>query len=206
MTAPGLATTCARPARRHSRNCTKHLSRGAGASIGITQVWCRNEPEQAHAVAVGCELSVGVPEASACMGHDGLKRTADQAMGSHRPRVLCHEVACKWPGKDGGHTSGKGACVYVWPLWWSLSISSTLCVACCALILMMTVSSCSEKWHSNSLDPVAIFTVWRTVCWRGRCAGCRCDVAARRLVCAARCVVDFGGRSTLININEADSG
>jgi hypothetical protein len=31
-------------------------------------------------------------------------------------------------------------------------------------------------------------------------------VAARRLVCAARCAVDFGSRSTLININEAGSG
>ena len=143
-----------------------------------------------------------VHETSACMGLSRhTQRTKRWVLGA---QVCC---ATEWPGKDGGHESGKRACVHVWPLWWwSLSISSTLRVACCALILMMTVSSCSEKWRSNALDPVAIFTVCRTVCWRGRCAGCRCDVAARRLVCAARCVVDFGGRSTLININEAGSG
>ena len=85
VTASGLVTTCARLDRRLSRKRTKHLSRSAGASIGSTQVWPGNEHEQAHAVAVSCELSVRVPEASACMGHDGPKRTADQAMGSQRP-------------------------------------------------------------------------------------------------------------------------
>ena len=91
MTPSGRVMTYAWRDRRLSRKRTKHLSRRAGASIGSTQVWPRNEPEQAHAVAVGCELSVGVPEASACMGHDEPACTADQAMrsqlpGAHLPR------------------------------------------------------------------------------------------------------------------------
>ena len=173
-----MSADSAASARRRS------MSRHACAS-DRTQVWAQNEPDQAQEVPGG-ELSVVVRALDKRLHGTAPAHTAAQAMGSRLPGVLCHALA--WQGRRS--RKRQASMCSCWPLWWwSLSISSTLRVACCALILMMTVSSCSEKWRSNALDPVAIFTVWRTVCWRGRCAGCRCDVAARRLVCAARCVV-----------------
>ena len=54
-----------------------------------------------------------VHEASACMGHDGPARTADQAMGSQRPGVLCHGVA--WQGRRSQKRQGS-MCLCLAPL------------------------------------------------------------------------------------------